>query len=84
MQEPVRRANGLAEGVAHNDVADGAANAEKVHEVALRAPASSPVLAGWAATAGEGAEDAPLAEELLGVLDETHERLREGELTEAC
>ena len=68
MQEPVSRtggpAEGVAEGVAHNDVADGAADAEKVREVALRVPAASPVLDGWAAPAGEGAEDAPLAEEL--------------------
>jgi hypothetical protein len=64
MQEPVRRANGPAEGVAHNDVADGAADAQKVREVALRLPAASPVLDGWVAPAGEGAEDAPLAEEL--------------------
>jgi DNA repair protein RadC len=32
--------------------------------VALRVPAASPVLDGWAAPDGEGAEDAPLAEEL--------------------
>jgi DNA repair protein RadC len=68
MQEPVRRANGPAEGVAevvaHNDVADGAADAEKVREVALRVPGASPVLDGWAASAGEGTEDVPLAEEL--------------------
>jgi DNA repair protein RadC len=68
MQEPVGRADGpaegVAEGVAHYDVADGAADAEKVREVALRVPAASPVLDGWAAPAGEGAEDAPLAEEL--------------------
>ena len=57
-------AEGVAEGVAHNDVADGAADAQKVREVALRVPAASPVLDGWAAPAGEGAEDAPLAEEL--------------------
>jgi DNA repair protein RadC len=72
MQEPVRRsrwraggpAEGVAKGVAHNDVADGAADAEKVREVALRVPAASPVLDGWAAPGGEGGEDAPLAEEL--------------------
>jgi len=68
MQEPVLRASGLAEGVAegvaHNDVADGVADAQKVREVALRVPAASPVLDGWAAPAGEDAEDAPLAEEL--------------------
>ena len=50
MQEPVRRADGPAEGVAHNYVADGAADAEKVREAALRVPAASPVLDGWAAT----------------------------------
>ena len=64
MQEPVRCGGGPTEGVAHNYVADGGADAEKVREAALRVPAASPVLDGWAAPAGEGAEDAPLAEEL--------------------
>ena len=64
MQEPVRCGGGPAEGVAHNDVTDAAADAEKVREAALRVPAASPVLDGWGAPAGEGAEDAPLAEEL--------------------
>ena len=64
MQEPVRCGGGPTEGVAHNYVADGGADAEKVREAALRVPAASPVLDGRAAPEGEGTKAAPLAEEL--------------------